>query len=145
MTGSSRRRRAERAGRFIRRKVASMLPPIATDRAQSTRWSKTMAMLVNRQGSFLPGLLIVSLIMSTTPLLNGCSRNPDEPEASAATSPPLAAGEAPLPAAAASPTAALAPPPINPAAEQPGPPPSAATAAQLQEMVAPIVLYPDML
>ena len=104
-----------------------------------------MAMLVKRQGSFLPGLLIASLIMSTTPLLNGCSRNRDEPEASAATSPSMAAGEAPLPAAAASPTAAQAPPALNPAAEQPGPPPSAATAAQLQEMVAPIALYPDML
>ena len=110
-----------------------------------------MAMPGKRKGRFLPGSLIVSLILSTTPILDGCSRGgPEAPSAAApsaapsvATVPPAA--QAPPPAAAPSPMAAPAPPPPNPAAEQPGPPPGGATAAQLQELVAPIALYPDML
>ncbi len=110
-----------------------------------------MAVLGKRKRRFLPGLLIVSLILSTTPILDGCSRS--EPEAPSAAAPSTApsvapappAAQAPPPSAAPSPMAAQAPPAPNPAAEQPGPPPGGATAAQLQELVAPIALYPDLL
>src|SRR5262249_3671924 len=83
--------------------------------------------------------LVVSWAVATGPFLSGCSRNP-EPSSSAATSAaqPSPAAVAPSPATAA----AQAP---APAPAAPGPAPGAATAQQLQEMVAPIALYPDTL
>lgn len=90
-----------------------------------------------RSGPLLASL-IMSLIVSSVPVLDGCSHG-EEQSAPAAQ---------PTPAAAASPAqvsaVAMAPAASSPAAA-PGPAPGGATAEQLQQLVAPIALYPDML
>src|SRR5260370_19884664 len=94
-----------------------------------------------RWNGLLPTVLIVSLVVSTSPVIDGCSRSDDQPTSSpqpsvgappAAQAPPLTVGPSPMPTA-------------NPAAMQPGPAPGAATAEELQQLVSPIALYPDML
>jgi Protein of unknown function (DUF3300) len=64
--------------------------------------------------------LIISIVFSSMPLLDGSSHGSEQ------------SGPAPMPSG-------------NPAAMQPGPAPGAATAEELQQLVAPIALYPDML
>jgi hypothetical protein len=93
-----------------------------------------MKFLSRPQGRSLPLLLAVAILVSTSPLVTGCSRG-DEPQAS----PSVAAPSAPPPEPA--PTA-VAPPPTD---EAPGPAPGAASAQELQELVSPIALYPDVL
>lgn len=107
--------------------------------------------------------LIIGLILSTTPIIDGCSRGQESVPAPApqpGTAPPPAAQQpapgqappaAPNPAAPApAPPEAAAPPP-GPAAVPPGgaaptvSTPQLATPEQLQQLVSPIALYPDML
>ena len=72
--------------------------------------------------------------MSTSPMITGCSRGDDQPAA------------APSPAVQPSVAANPAPAAPAPAADvEPGPPPGAATPQELQELVSPIALYPDVL
>jgi Protein of unknown function (DUF3300) len=79
--------------------------------------------------------LAFAILIATSPLLDGCSRGDSQ--------------SSPAPSAQAQPsTGAAAPPATSPAAavaQPPGPPPGAATAQQVQELVSPIALYPDML
>jgi hypothetical protein len=93
-----------------------------------------MKLLSTPKGRSLPLILAVAVIMSTTPMITGCSRGEDQP--SAAPSTQAQASIVPT----AEPTA---PPPA--ASAEPGPPPGAATAQDLQELVSPIALYPDVL
>jgi uncharacterized protein DUF3300 len=89
-----------------------------------------MKLLTRPKGRSLPLILASAVLMSTTPILSGCSRGEDQPS----------------PSAKASVTATAAPAtPVPEAASQPGPPPGAATAQELQELVSPIALYPDVL
>ncbi len=81
---------------------------------------------------FLSLTLIGGLLISTTPTLQGCSPSP-EPSTQASPTPPP-----PSPIPSAAPTTVTAP-------MVPGPPPGAASAEQLQELVSPIALYPDLL
>lgn len=101
-----------------------------------------MALLKKHQSRLLTVSLVISLLVSTTPIIDGCSRGGSEAPSGAQPSaaPPVAQPSSAPPSAAPSPL-----PTANPAAEQPGPPPGGATAEQLQELVAPIALYPDML
>ena len=78
----------------------------------------------------LPGLLVFAALIA-----NGCKGSGANQPAAAASSPPA------QPAAAAS-----APPPAaSSAAMQPGPAPGAATPQELEQLVSPIALYPDLL
>jgi hypothetical protein len=100
-----------------------------------------MTMHKKRWSGLLPTVLIVSLVVSTSPVIDGCSRSDDQP----APSPQPSVG-APPAAQAPPPTVAPSPmPTAKPAAMQPGPAPGAATAEELQQLVSPIALYPDML
>ena len=90
-------------------------------------------LLSRPEGRSLPLILAVAVMVSTSPMVTGCSRGDDQPTA-APSSPASASVEA---------TPAPAPPPA--AAAEPGPPPGAATAQELQELVSPIALYPDVL
>src|SRR3984893_3121956 len=94
----------------------------------------SMKLLSRPKGRSLPLILVAAVLMSTSPMVTGCSRGEDQP--AAAPSPQVE----PTVAAAAAP---VAPPPV--AAVEPGPPPGAATAQELQELVSPIALYPDVL
>src|SRR6266851_8122152 len=93
-----------------------------------------MKLLTRPKGRSLPLMLAAIVLMSTSPMLTGCSRGEDQPAAapSTAAQPSVAATAAPA-----------APPPA--AATEPGPPPGAATPQELQELVSPIALYPDVL
>ena len=116
-----------------------------------------MALLRKGKGRILPAALIIGLLVSTSPLDYGCSRSPEAPSQSQPGLPPAAQGSPPSAAPAVAPPASSAMPSANPAAEQPPPAPGAATAEQpvpppapltaeqLQQLVAPIALYPDML
>ena len=95
-----------------------------------------MKLLVRPKGRSLPLMLAATVLMSTSPMVTGCSRGDDQP---AAVSSPQA-----QPSVAAVPEPA-APAPAPAAAVEPGPPPGAATAQELQELVSPIALYPDVL
>ena len=79
-------------------------------------------------------ILAAAMLMSTSPMVTGCSRGEDQPAAAPSTQaqPTVAATAAPA-----------APPPA--AAAEPGPPPGGATPQELQELVSPIALYPDVL
>lgn len=79
-------------------------------------------------------ILAAGVLVSTSPMVTGCSRGEDQPAAvqSVQAQPSVAA------------TAAPAVPPPSAAAE-PGPPPGADTSQDLQELVSPIALYPDVL
>jgi hypothetical protein len=89
-----------------------------------------MKLLSRPEERSLPLILAAAVLMSTSPIVTGCSRGDDRPASAPST--PASAGVAPI-----------APPPA--AAAEPGPPPGAATAAELQELVSPIALYPDVL
>src|SRR5260370_486478 len=93
----------------------------------------SMKLLSRPKGRSLPLILVAAVLVSTSPMVTGCSRGEDQP--AAAPSPQVE------PSVAA--TASPAPPPA--AAVEPGPPPGAATARELQELVSPIALYPDVL
>jgi len=93
-----------------------------------------MNLLSRPKGRSLPMILAAVVLMSTSPMITGCSRGDDQPAAAPSIQ------EQP----SAAPTAAPpAPPP--PSAMEPGAPPGAATPQQLQELVSPIALYPDVL
>ena len=85
-----------------------------------------------RDGVFLR-VLVFAILIATSPLFDGCSRGDSEPS--------------PAPSAGPSTSATVPPtvPPLPSAAELPGPAPGAATQQQLQELVSPIALYPDVL
>src|SRR5271156_5344216 len=98
-----------------------------------------MRLLARPKGRSLPLILAAAVLMSTSPMLTGCSRGDDQPAAA----PSSVQAQAQASVAAAPEPAAPAP---APAAEvEPGPPPGAATAQELQELVSPIALYPDVL
>ena len=93
-----------------------------------------MKLLSRPKGRSLPLILVAAVLVSTSPMVTGCSRGEDQPAA------------APSPQVEPS-VAATAPPaaPLPAAAIEPGPPPGGATAQELQELVSPIALYPDVL
>ena len=93
-----------------------------------------MKLLARPKGRSLPLILAAAVLMSTSPMVTGCSRGEDQPAAASSS------GEQPSVAATAAPAA-----PAPAAAVEPGPPPGAATAQELQELVSPIALYPDVL
>src|SRR5271167_121727 len=93
-----------------------------------------MQLLTRPEGRSLPLILAAVVLMSTSPIVTGCSRGENQP---------AAAPSAPAQPSVAATTAPAAPPPA--AAAEPGPPPGAATAQELQELVSPIALYPDVL
>jgi hypothetical protein len=86
------------------------------------------------EGRSLPLILAATVLMSTSPMVTGCSRGDEQP--AAAPSSQASASVAPIAPRVAPPRAAAA---------EPGPPPGAATAPELQELVSPIALYPDVL
>ncbi|HEY6420514.1 MAG TPA: DUF3300 domain-containing protein [Candidatus Binataceae bacterium] len=89
-----------------------------------------MRLLTRPKGRSLPLILAAAVLISTSPMVIGCSRGEEQPAAaSSAQAQPSAAAPAPAPAPAA----------------PPGPAPGAATAQELQELVSPIALYPDVL
>src|SRR5271167_3054289 len=93
-----------------------------------------MKLLSRPEGRSLPLILAAAVLMSTSPMVTGCSRGDDQPAAA--------------PSTQAQPSVAATPAPTVPApaaAAEPGPPPGAATAQELQELVSPIALYPDVL
>src|SRR5208337_4326336 len=91
-----------------------------------------MKLLTRPKGLPLPLILAAAVLISTSPTFTGCSRGEDQPATAPSAQPSVAAT-----AAAAAPAPA--------AAAVPGPPPGAATAQELQELVSPIALYPDVL
>ena len=91
-------------------------------------------LLSRPKGRSLPLILAVSVLISTSPMITGCSRGDEQPAAAPSTQAQ----------ASIAPTAEPATPPPAAAAE-PGPPPGAATPQDLQELVSPIALYPDVL
>jgi hypothetical protein len=93
-----------------------------------------MKLLSRHEGRSFPLIIAAAVLISTSPMVSGCSHGDDQPAAapSSEMSPSVAATRVPtvhLPAAAA----------------EPAPPPGAATAQELQELVSPIALYPDVL
>ena len=94
-----------------------------------------MILLKRPRGRVFPRALVVAILIATTPLLDACPRGDSQ------SSPAPSAQVQASTSATALPTA----PPPAAAAEPPGPPPGAATAQQLQELVSPIALYPDVL
>ncbi len=93
-----------------------------------------MKLLGRPHGKSLPLMLAAAVIISTTPLVTGCSRG-DEPQSA-----PSVAAAQEQPTVVPTPT-----PPPPPTDEAPGPAPGAASAEELQELVSPIALYPDVL
>ena len=91
-----------------------------------------MKLLGRPHGKSLPLMLAAAVMISTTPLVTGCSRG-DEPQSA-----PSVAAAQEQPTVVPTPT----PPPPN---EEPGPAPGAASDEELQELVSPIALYPDVL
>jgi hypothetical protein len=91
-------------------------------------------LLSRPKGRSLPMILAAAVLMSTSPMVTGCSHGEDQPAAAPSTQaqPSVAATVAPA-----------APPPA--AVTEPGPPPGGATPQELQELVSPIALYPDVL
>jgi len=92
-----------------------------------------MKLLGRPHGKPLPLMLAAAVLISTTPMVTGCSRG-DEPQSA----PSVAAAQE-------QPTVVPTPTPPPPANEEPGPAPGAASAEELQELVSPIALYPDVL
>jgi len=93
-----------------------------------------MKLLARPKGRSIPLILAAAVLISTSPMVTGCSRGDDQPAAA--------------PSSAAQPSVATTAVPAVPApatAVEPGPPPGAATAQELQELVSPIALYPDVL
>jgi uncharacterized membrane protein YgcG len=95
---------------------------------------RRVKLLSRPKGRSLPMILVAAVLMSTSPVVTGCSRGADQPAAASSTQaqPSIAATAPPA-----------APPPA--AAAEPGPPPGGATPQELQELVSPIALYPDVL
>ena len=93
-----------------------------------------MKLLARPKGRSLPLILAAAVLMSTSPMVTGCSRGEDQP------GPASSAQAQPSVVATAAPAA-----PAPAADVEPGPPPGAATAQELQELVSPIALYPDVL
>src|SRR5208337_2807603 len=93
-----------------------------------------MKLLARPKSRSIPLIVAAAVLMSTSPMVTGCSRGDDQPAAAPSTQaqPSVAATTAPD-----------TPPPA--AAVEPGPPPGAATAQELQELTSPIALYPDVL
>src|SRR5260370_38245363 len=100
------------------------------------RGVSTMKLLVRPKGQSLPLIPAAAGLMLTSPMVTGCSGGDDQP--------PAAASSQAQPSVAAIPESA-APAPAPAAAVEPGRPPGAATAQELQELVSPIALYPDVL
>ncbi len=95
-----------------------------------------MKLLARPYGKSLPCMLAVALLISTSPVVTGCSRD----EAPSASPSPSVTPEPPTPTAA---PIAQAPPAATNAT--PGSAPGAASAEELQQLVSPIALYPDLL
>ena len=93
-----------------------------------------MKLLTRPKGRSLPLMLAAIVLMSTSPMVTGCSRGDDQPAA--------ASSSQAQPSVAAVPESAA---PAPAAAVEPGPQPGSATAQELQELVSPIALYPDVL
>src|SRR3984885_6735863 len=93
-----------------------------------------MKLLGRPHGKSLPLMLAAAVMISTTPLVTGCSRG-DEPQSA-----PSVAAAQEQPTVVPTPT-----PPLPPPNEEPGPAPGAASDEELQELVSPIALYPDVL
>ena len=106
-----------------------------------------MKLLARPDGKWLPVILATAFLISTTPMSIGCSRG-DEPQAAApsptiTTAPQSSIAPAPPESPAASAQSAEAPPTSANAA--PSAAPGAAGPQELQELVSPIALYPDVL
>src|ERR1700722_15990985 len=108
-----------------------MMLKFSIDRPRS---SSTLKLLSRPKGRSLPLILAVAVLVSTSPMITGCSHGEDQPAATPSTQAQ----------ASVAPTAEPAAPPPAAAAE-PGPAPGAATAQELQELVSPIALSPDVL
>jgi len=93
-----------------------------------------MKLLARPKGRSLPLILAAAVLMSTSPMVTGCSYGDDQPSAASASEAQSGVAASAAPAV---------PPPA--AAVEPGPPPGAATAQELQELATPIALYPDVL
>jgi hypothetical protein len=87
------------------------------------------------RGRVLSRALAAAILIVTSPIFDGCSRGDSQ------SSPAPTAQAQPSTVATVSPT----PPPPAASLPPPGPAPGAATTQQLQELVSPIALYPDML
>lgn len=135
---------------------------VAQDSGYRVKRMSMLAKVRKSRGGVLHASLILGLIMSTTPIIDGCSRGPEAPPAEQASAPPPAAQEsasaaaqsppanpaAPAPGEAAPPPgAAMAPPggTAPPPGEAGAPTPALATPEQLEQLVSPIALYPDSL
>src|SRR6266849_611539 len=94
-----------------------------------------MILLKILRGRAFPRALVIAILIATSSMLGGCSRGDSE------SSPAPSAQVQPSTSATMAPTVS---PPAG-AAEPPGLPPGAATAQELQELVSPIALYPDVL
>src|SRR5271155_1909390 len=103
-----------------------------------------MALLKKHQSRLLTASLIISLLVSTTPIIDGCSGGGSEAPSGGQASAAPPSAQAPPPTVAASPVPSPVPT-ANSASDEPGPPPGGTTAEQLEQLVAPIALYPDML
>ena len=97
-----------------------------------------MKLLAKPKGQSLPLILAMTVLVSTSPMVTGCSHGDDQPAAAPSSQAQPSVAAPPEPAASA-------PAPAPAAAVEPGPPPGAATAQELQELTSPIALYPDVL
>jgi hypothetical protein len=88
-----------------------------------------------RAGTF-PLALAAAFLISIGPLIGGCAKGNTEPSATPTPANQASATPVSTPLSTAAPSAASA---------EPGPAPGAATAQELQELVSPIALYPDVL
>ncbi len=117
-----------------------------------------LAKLRKSRSSALHASLIIGLILSTTPIFDGCSRGQEAPSEQPSAAPPPPAAQESAPAAAAIPTGSASGEPGCPTAGSGGgttgssctageapPAPPLATPDQLQQLVSPIALYPDSL
>ena len=93
-----------------------------------------MKLLCRPEGRSLPLILAVAVLVSTSPMVTGCSRGDDQPAAAPSSQASASVEATPAPVA-----------PLPAAAAEPAPPPGAASAQELQELVSPIALYPDVL
>jgi hypothetical protein len=89
----------------------------------------------------LPWAILGGCLIAISPVLDGCTHGDSEPSPQASAQTQASTPTAPSPA----PVAATATPMPSPAAANPGPPPGAASTEDLQELVSPIALYPDLL
>jgi uncharacterized protein DUF3300 len=99
-----------------------------------------MRLLTRPGGGSLSFALFATLLMVGSPLLDACGKKDTEPSPAPSVQAQASVVVAATPAAAtpATPAASAAP-------EPPGPPPAMASAEQLEQLVSPIALYPDVL